>query len=286
MDEYTKKTKAWLNERFKMCDEQGIYHAHQPIYGFQQGHCEQFQQFLLSRYVPTYEIMKALSHLEFSCLLDVGGAEGYKAALVREIFGVDVKNSDLSEQACKRAEEIFDINSDPVDIHSLPYKDNQFDVVLCSETLEHSADFHKAIDELLRVAAKSVIITVPHDPREAIENNIRKEKIHGHRWAFDINSFSFLEERGYSVFSKKMLSPYTYLHVFRRHFHKKMALAFLMTLDEFVSKLLPTYTGILIVIIKNRRTMHRKKKGKVSAYRILNFSVPKYYLKRRMDFQT
>jgi hypothetical protein len=37
--------------------------------------------------------MKALSNFEFHSLLDVGGAEGYKAALAREIFDANVKNS-------------------------------------------------------------------------------------------------------------------------------------------------------------------------------------------------
>ena len=36
-----------------------------------------------------------------------------------------------------RANEIFKLKATPVDIHNLPFKDNEFDVVICSETLEH-----------------------------------------------------------------------------------------------------------------------------------------------------
>jgi 2-polyprenyl-3-methyl-5-hydroxy-6-metoxy-1,4-benzoquinol methylase len=133
LDQFTERTKCWLDERFKLFDNEGVYLAHQPIYGFNKGHCENFEP-ILSRYIPTYQIMKALSHIEFHSLLDVGGAEGYKAALVRELFDSDVKSSDLSEEACKRAEEIFHVDSDPVDVQSLPYRDNEFDVVICSET--------------------------------------------------------------------------------------------------------------------------------------------------------
>jgi SAM-dependent methyltransferase len=279
MDEYTKRTKAWLDEQFKLCDEEGIWIAHQPIYGFQKGHCQKAPP--IGRYVPTYQIMKALSHIEFHSLLDVGGAEGYKAALVREIFGADVRNSDLSEEVCKRAEEIFNVDSEPVDIHNLPFKDNQFDLVLCSEALEHVTDFPKAINELLRVAARAVVITVPHDPKESIEDNIRKKKIHGHIRVFSLESFNFLKAKGYRVFSKKMLSPYTHLPILSRLLNKKLVVAFLTTFDEFASRLLPSYGGILIVVLKNTGTVYRKKKGNVSAYRILNFAVPEYYLGRK-----
>jgi 2-polyprenyl-3-methyl-5-hydroxy-6-metoxy-1,4-benzoquinol methylase len=276
MDEYTKKTKIWLDERFKKCDRQGIYLAHQPIYGFQRGHCEKDPP--ISRYVPIYQIMKALSHLEFGSLLDVGGAEGYKAYLAREIFGVKVTNSDLSEEACKRAKEIFRVDSDPIDIHDLPYSDDQFDVVICSETLEHVTDFPKAISELLRVAAKAIIITVPHEPKEVIEENIRKKINHGHIRSFTAESLNFLKTKGYRIFSKKMLSPYTYLPILTRYLDKKLVAAFLTTFDEFASKLLPPHLGILFIVLKSRGTIHRKKNGPVSASRILNFAVPYYYI--------
>ena len=285
MDEYTKKTKAWLDERFKLCDDQGIYYAHQPIYGFNKGHCENPQYFVLTRYVVTFQIMKALSHLEFHSLLDVGGAEGYKAALVREIFGAEVKNSDLSEEACKRAKEIFHINSEPVDIHNLPYEDNEFDVVVCSEALEHVKDVNKAISELLRVADKAVVITVPHDSKEYIENNIKIHRMHGHIHIFTLDSFNFLKRRGYYVVSKKMLSIYSYLPILSRFIDKKLVVTLLTTFDEFASKLLPPYGGLLIIVLKNKGKIRGKKNGNVSAYRILNFAVPEYCLGQKNRFQ-
>jgi ubiquinone/menaquinone biosynthesis C-methylase UbiE len=289
MDERTKKCKVWLDERFKLCDEQGIYLAHQPIYGFQKGHWEcprapENFPFILPRYIPTYQIMKTLSHIEFHSLLDVGGAEGYKAALAREIFGVDVKNSDLSEEACKRAEEIFNVDSEPVDIHNLPYKSNQFDVIICSEALEHVTDFPKAISELLRVAANAVVITVPHDPKEYIEELARKGRFHSHIRVFTLESFNFLKAKGYRVFSKKMLSPYARLPILGRFLDKKLVVAILTTFDEFASKLFPPYGGILIIVLKNSEAIHRNKKGNVSAYRILNFAVPQYYNKRELQY--
>ena len=55
MDNYTTDTKDWLNDRFKATDEEGIYFAHQPIYGFRKGHSEPG---IIIRYIITYQIMK------------------------------------------------------------------------------------------------------------------------------------------------------------------------------------------------------------------------------------
>src|SRR5215467_6241080 len=130
MDSYTARTKDWLERRFRTADESGIYVAHQPIYGFRKGHSEPSH---LERYILTYQIMKALSSLRFTTLLDVGGAEGYKAALAGRCFAARAVNCDLSEEACKRAREIFGVDSAVADIHDLPFPDGAFEVVLCSE---------------------------------------------------------------------------------------------------------------------------------------------------------
>jgi ubiquinone/menaquinone biosynthesis C-methylase UbiE len=285
MDEYTKKTKDWLEQRFRLCDEQGVYLAHQPIYGFNKGHCEKFEP-ILSRCVPTYQIMKALSHLKFNSLLDVGGAEGYKAALIRELFNVYVKSSDLSEEACKRAKEIYHLDSEQVDIHNLPFKENEFDVVVCSETLEHVSDHKKALDELLRVAKKAVVITVPHDPREFVDKNIKTQKIHGHIHVFNLDSLNFLKSRGYQVSRKKMLSSYTYVPILSRYTKRKIVVAMLVAIDGIASRLLPQYAGILIVALKKKKANRIVGKGNVSPYRILSFAVPKYHLACKLKNRT
>src|SRR5215831_16994837 len=152
MDSYTAKTKDWLERRFRTADESGIYVAHQPIYGFKKGHSEPSH---LERYILTYQIMKALSCLRFSTLLDVGGAEGYKSFLAARAFSVWAASGDLSEEACQRAKEILASDSFVSDIHNLPFRDGAFDVVLCSETLEHVTEIKRAVLELLRVARKA-----------------------------------------------------------------------------------------------------------------------------------
>jgi len=313
MDEYTKKTKYWLDVRFKQVDRDGIYYAHQPIYGFRRGHCERD---LISRFTRTYQIMKALSHLRFNSLLDVGGAEGFTVYRIKEIFNVKVRNSDLSEEACKRAKEIFNIESDPVDIHELPYKDNEFDIVLSSETLEHVTNLDKAISELIRVAKKAIIITVPHEDDAIIERNIKEKIPHAHIHSFHPGSFHVLESRGYRVFKKRMINSIlripmilvnvqvsectsnrgisqkneiskifiqiynTLVSVLLKIFGKK-AISFMVQLDGFICNFVPFYNAaFLFIILKDDKCYMKKEHKKISVSKILEFSVPYYYLNK------
>ena len=206
MDEYSIKTMAWLDSRFRRVDNEGIYFAHQPIYGFRVGHCEPL---LLDRYIRTIRILKCLSKYNVRHLLDVGAAEGYKAALAQKLLGVaHVECCDLSAEAGKRTEEIFKIKSCQADIHQLPYKDRQFDAVICSETLEHVTDVHKAVRELARVANKVIIITVPNETSECVEENRERQTMHGHINAFDEATLSYVSAEGWNVCHEGIMSHY------------------------------------------------------------------------------
>lgn len=207
IDTYTEETRAWLDLRFKETSADGVYFAHQPIYGFGAGHCEPS---LLARYVRTLEIMRALARLRFHSCLDVGAAEGYKAQLVRLLFGAEVAVTDLSEQACARAREIFTLPARAADVHELPFGDGEFDVALCSETLEHVTDFRSALAELLRVARTAVVITVPHESPRRVQENRAANEPHAHINSFDLDSLSYLEgEQGLSVIARPIVSPLT-----------------------------------------------------------------------------
>lgn len=309
MDDYTEKTKKWLDKRFKMYNEQGVYFAHQPIYGFGKGN---YEPYLIPRYVRTYQIMKALSHLKFKSLLDVGAAEGYQSHIASQLFKVKVECCDLSEEACRRAKEIFNLRATPVDIHNLPFRDNEFDVIICSETLEHITDIKTAMNNLLRIAKKAVIVTVPHESKEAIENNIKQELPHAHIHNFDVNFFDYLKKGyKYQIFVKRINIPKlaffsvllegTELNedlknqfpkilfdfskvsfVILRKFFLNATAAFLIQLDNYLCNHFRTfYGGILFIILKDNQSYSKKELKKISASKILNITVPLYYLKNR-----
>ncbi len=204
MDSYSADTMQWLDARFRQTDSEGIYYAHQPIYGFRAGHCEPLMS---ERCIRTIGILKKLSSCNLESLLDVGAAEGYKAHLSRVFLGIStVESCDLSAEAAKRAEEIFKVASRQADVHQLPYKDRQFDSVICSETLEHVADVSKAVAELTRVAGKCIVITVPNEKPEKVDAARKGGEAHGHINAFSESTFDYLRNQGWEVFHERLLS--------------------------------------------------------------------------------
>ncbi len=275
MDTYTAKTRDWLNERFKQCNAEGIYYAHQPIYGMRRGFSEIRP---VKRYIITHQIMEALSHIKFDSFFDAGGAEGYKSWIVEKLFKVKAVSSDLSDEGCRRAREIFGVTALSADVHALPFKDNAFDVVLCSETLEHVVDFNRAIEELIRVARKALIITVPHEPQSVIETVKKRQVPDGHIHAFDVCSFDFLKGK-HQVMTRKMISPHL-KKLFLHHFGTRGA-DLQIRLHKAFCRFGEAYESVLCVVLKDKHCWSPKPKKKIAPYTIVNFTVPFYYLKKR-----
>jgi ubiquinone/menaquinone biosynthesis C-methylase UbiE len=307
MDNHTLRSRIWLDKRFKKTDEEGVYYAHEPIYGFRKGHSEPG---VTLRYSTTYQIMRALSHVRFGSLLDVGGAEGYTAALARSIFDVKVRSADLSGEACKRAKEIFDVNGEPVDVQQLPYRQDAFDVVVCSETLEHVSDIQGATRELLRVCNKALVITVPREPKQHVENNIKESIVHAHIHSLDINSFRFALPLVSRIISRRFHNPFfkmaaavvdgmkrqynkNYAHFWVNVYNSCLPLVrlacgersarLLLYLDDRISNLVPSYSGMLFLLVKDAGCYFANERKHVSAEQILRFRTPYHYLRNQTD---
>jgi SAM-dependent methyltransferase len=308
MDTYTEETRAWLDRRFRDTSPDGVYLAHQPIYGFDAGHCEPS---LLPRYVRTLEIMRALAQLRFSSCLDAGAAEGYKAELVRRLFGAQVVATDLSESACERAREIFGLTARSGDVHDLPFDDGEFDVALCSETLEHVSDFRSALAELMRVSRTAVVITVPHESEDRVEENRSSGEPHAHINSFQLDSLDFLErEAGLRVVARPIVSPLTAAaaglvegaprelrepHSRHRAWNRlarvnnaiapvtarlfgARAESALLELDRVACARLRMHRALLFVVLKDQAAWSERPARKVSAREIVSFRVPLHHL--------
>ncbi|MFO1052931.1 MAG: class I SAM-dependent methyltransferase [Planctomycetota bacterium] len=153
---YTSITRDWLERRFAERSATGVYFAHMPIYGVGDPHGEGGHPGRLARFL---RILRELDGLRFASLLDVGGAEGLLSHLVRKGFGARAVTTDLSLQACLRAREIFGLPAAAVDSARLPFADGAFDVVVCSEVIEHVERPVETMLELQRVARVAVVLT-------------------------------------------------------------------------------------------------------------------------------
>jgi SAM-dependent methyltransferase len=108
-------------------------------------------------------------------VLDAGCGAGRHVCEAFRIKGVEVVGVDLNwEDLCKTATLLYLMQSQNgdgpgrclisrADVTGLPFKDGAFDVVLCSEVLEHIPDSRKAVGELVRVLKPGgeLVVSVP-----------------------------------------------------------------------------------------------------------------------------
>lgn len=298
-DEYTTATRAWLDARFAGCDEHGVYQPHQPIYGFE--HSRELG--LLVDYSRLYRVLRVLSRISFTTLLEVGAAEGMLAHLARQLFDAEIETCDLSAAVCARAREIFaPLRATPADVHSLPFADDELDVVVCMETLEHVSDPRLAVSELVRVARRAAVITVPHQSLAEVERERIADVPHRHLHAFapgDIDDWA----DGHRAVVTRMLCPWlrapfvlvearplsatatsaagrllrTLYQAARPMLRRALgprAAGALMRLDDPLVRLSRRFDGMLVAILKDPACWLEAPRRAVSPLDVLSLSVP------------
>lgn len=149
-----------------------------------------YKPYALQRYLLIGEQFK--SYLT-GAILDVGSRDNYmKNVLNINAELVDKNNTDLTS---------FDWET-----QTLPYQENQFDTVVCLDTLEHINDLHRSFYDLLRVSKKNVVISLPNCWRKTFKRMLRGQSDQGayglpperpmdrHKWFFnteEIEDFFF-----------------------------------------------------------------------------------------------
>ncbi len=89
------------------------------------------------------------------------------------------------------------------DIKEMPFENNSFDIVMCTEVLEHIDNPGKALAELIRVSKRFLYITVPHEPWFCMGNLLVLKNItrfgnpedHIHHWTKK-SFLRFLQKEG------------------------------------------------------------------------------------------
>jgi 2-polyprenyl-3-methyl-5-hydroxy-6-metoxy-1,4-benzoquinol methylase len=151
--------------------------------------------FFLSFYYKAFT--NELKKLEIKSVLEVGCGEGF---ILNKLKDEDIGNNwegiDYSKEAVaigKKIHPFLDLKQGS--IYDSKFKDNSFDLVVCTEVLEHLDNPKKALEEVLRISKKYVLLSVPNEPFFLLSNFTQWGKDIGH-----INHWTFL---GFEKFVKE-----------------------------------------------------------------------------------
>jgi SAM-dependent methyltransferase len=162
-----------------------------------------------------------------SRVLDLGCGEGRHAVAAARDAG-EVVGVDLDPDRLRAAREDYDTYAEGTpgsflrgDALSLPFADDAFDVVVCSEVLEHIPDYEAALGELRRVCRPggTLAVSVPREGPERVCWRL-SEAYHqvegGHVRIFDRDELrAAVESRGFrhlgGHFAHALHAPYWWL---------------------------------------------------------------------------
>ena len=142
------------------------YHVKNPVVAF-----------LIRRFFQ--RIAGVLTAVAPESVLDAGCGEG---ELLRRgvLTGVPTVSLDRSRQALAEIRTHAQ-GCQPVcgSVLRLPFARASFDAVVCLEVLEHLADPAAAVEELLRVSRRAVVLSVPYEPWFRLGNLLRGKYLSG-----------------------------------------------------------------------------------------------------------
>lgn len=136
-------------------------------------------------------------------ILDVGCGEGFTLNSLKENgIGKRLEGIEYLQAAIDLGKKTYpDIKIIKGTIYELPYKDNSFDLVLCTEVLEHLESPEKALKELVRVSKKYLVISVPNEPFFMLAQLVRGKN--WSRFGNDIEHINHWTVFGFPQFVKK-----------------------------------------------------------------------------------
>jgi ubiquinone/menaquinone biosynthesis C-methylase UbiE len=152
-------------------------------------------------------------------VLDVGCGEGVLTARwaqalgSRRVVGIDLDDPKLrAEWAARRRENLEFLATSA---EQLPFAENEFDLAAAIEVLEHVPDPECAVSEMVRVAKRHLLVSVPREPMWRMLNLARGAYLRdlgntpGHVNHFSKRAFVRLLERHGEVVQARSPFPWT-----------------------------------------------------------------------------
>ncbi len=147
-------------------------------------------RYLISNFFE--KVRTLLSKISFEDLVDVGCGEGILLAYIqghlkrKSFFAMDI--DPIKIQTAKKNIPLVDCLAGS--IYELPFVNNRFNLVICTEVLEHLNTPNLALQEIRRVTDKYCILSVPNEPiwsflniaRGAYISNLGSTPSHVNHW--------------------------------------------------------------------------------------------------------
>jgi ubiquinone/menaquinone biosynthesis C-methylase UbiE len=154
------------------------------------------------------------SDIKFQKLYDAGCGEGYIADHILSRYpNADIYASDISGSKIAEAKNrVPNVNFSVQSIYQTDFPDHTFDFVIASEVLEHLEFPEKALEEVLRISNKYILVSVPNEPVWRVCNFLRGKYVNrmgntpGHIQHWSKNQFVQFLERRCSIL--RVLSPF------------------------------------------------------------------------------
>lgn len=173
------------------------------------------QKFLINNFYST--LISLVKPLKAVSILDAGCGEGFTIErLSKSGIGKNIEGVEYSKEAMSFGKKLFPhLTIKQGSIYDLPYKVNSFDLVVCTEVLEHLEEPAKALGEMLRVSRKYLIISVPNEPLFMLSNFLRGKNLsrfgndeeHINHWN-PLSLKKYLEKNGLRIMKTRLPFPW------------------------------------------------------------------------------
>ncbi|HSX40785.1 MAG TPA: class I SAM-dependent methyltransferase [Candidatus Saccharimonadales bacterium] len=136
-----------------------------------------FSKFLIANFYNT--LITLIKNLKPVSILDVGCGEGFTLEkLQKNHIGKRLEGMDNLQDAIdigKKLHPKFILKKG--DVYKLPYRSSSFDLITCTEVFEHLEKPEKALDELIRVSKKYILLSVPNEPLFTMQRFLRGKNV-------------------------------------------------------------------------------------------------------------
>ncbi len=139
-------------------------------------------------------------------ILDAGCGEGFITNLIfSNIANVEVVGLEYTDEALEIARNLNkEITYIQGDIYQMPFQKKTFDIVLCTEVLEHLSTPADALKELIRVTDSYLLLTVPNEPWFCLGNLLALKNIK--RFGNPVDHINHWTFKKFKNFTQKYLS--------------------------------------------------------------------------------